>query len=76
MIPLALSIAVLDELTRRTCLETSTSLFAAIGTADVDVHTIPHGVVLNSTKGPCPNKDKICPNSDKIFIRGILILLD
>jgi len=34
MIPLAVNVAILDKFTRRTCLETSTSLFAAIGTAD------------------------------------------
>jgi hypothetical protein len=35
MISLAVNVAILDKLTRRTCLETSTSLFfAAIGTAD------------------------------------------
>jgi hypothetical protein len=44
MIPLTLRVAILDEPTRRTCLETSTSLFAAIGTADVvDLVHIPTG---------------------------------
>jgi hypothetical protein len=34
MIPLAVNVAILDDHTRFTCLETSTSLFAAFCTAD------------------------------------------
>jgi hypothetical protein len=40
MIPLAIGVAIFHEHARLTRLETRTSLFAAIGTADVDlVHT-------------------------------------
>jgi hypothetical protein len=37
MLPLAVSVAILDTHTRLTRLETSTPLFAAFGAADVDL---------------------------------------
>jgi hypothetical protein len=42
MISLTISVAILDKLTRRTCLETSAPLFAAVGTTD-DVDLVHHG---------------------------------
>jgi hypothetical protein len=43
MISLTVSVAILDKLTRRTCLETSAPLFAAVGTTDnVDLVHLPH----------------------------------
>jgi hypothetical protein len=49
MIPLAVNVAILDKFTRHTCLETSTSLFAEIGTADA-VNLVVHHEMRDEPK--------------------------